>query len=67
MAKLTKSNVENVWIVNKTTDLIFCEEDGGYYYFQQYNYPLEDKFSRRFPTMQTASIELATGKIEWEI
>ena len=64
---LTKSNVEGVWIVDKTTDLVFCEENGGYYYFQQHNYPLDDKFSSRFPSMQAALVELATGKITWEI
>ncbi len=49
MANLTKSDIVNVWIVNKTTDLIFYDgsEDGdnSYWYFHRYD---TDEVSQEF-------------------
>lgn len=64
MAHLIKSDVDGVWIVDKNTDLVFCEEDGGYYYFQQCGM-VPEQTSQRFHSTLTAQKAWAENRIEW--
>ncbi len=64
MAHLTKSDVDGVWIVDKDTDLVFCEEDGGYYYYHQSG-ATPEQFSQRFSSMTAAQKAWAENRIDW--
>ena len=61
---LIKSDVDGIWIVDKNTDLVFCEEDGGYYYFQQCG-TVPEKTSQRFQSSIAAKRAWTEERILW--
>ena len=66
MATLIKSDVDGVWIVDKTTDLVFYNgsEDGGesYWYFHRYD---TDEASQEFNSRLDAENAWDKNTIVW--
>lgn len=64
METFVKSGYDGIWIVDKDTDLVYCEEDGGYYYFQQPG-KVPEQTSQRFTSMHPAQKAWTENRIEW--
>ena len=64
-----ESNCHNVWIINKTTDLVFYDgsedDDESYWYFHHHKGTV-CLVSQNFPTKEAASEAWDSNVIEWE-
>ncbi len=61
-----QSGIENVWVVDKDTDLVYSPDDDGWY-FQLYNQPdRKCRTSKLYKTRQEAYKEYQQGIIVWE-